>query len=134
MSVGIISIILRRMVNVVGAGAGSSPVRTSFLPGKWLDSIRPIQKMSLTYASICLVNAKDSGMLFVQLRDLHVPVHFSVLASLTALLQFEPSIVNRFVKGLFCTKWWIVTIWSRPGAIISDYTTLLNPKDVLKID
>lgn len=85
MCVGITSHVLRAALSVFYTGAGSNLVRSSFLLSDWRDRTRPMQNMPLKSASDNLLEVIGKIMLFVQLDDLHMSVHFGVLDKLPVL-------------------------------------------------
>lgn len=58
-------------------------------------------------------------MLFVQLGDLHVHVHFGVVTYDTMALLVGTSLINQLVQIILRMDWRIVHIWprQRPGNI-----------------
>lgn len=71
-------------------------------------------------------------LLFVQLRILHVRVHFGVVDDLAVLLQFGTSFIDSAVNGIFPMERRIVPIPSRPVVIISEYMPLSGVLVVLQ--
>lgn len=78
----IISNTLGPAVGVLYTGAGPNLVRTSFLPLKWPNLIRPIHLISLKSAFDSPVHVSHKFMLYAQLFHLHMRVHSGVLCRL----------------------------------------------------
>lgn len=112
----------RSTVSVIDTGSGLILVRTSLLPVKRHDQIRPVLNMSHESTSNHLVNVIGKIMDFVQLGDLHVRVHFSVVENLAVPLLMAASCIERFVSGMLPTERCIVPIRFRPVVAIPDQT------------
>lgn len=78
--------------------------------------------MSLHSASDTPVQVIGKVILFDQLADLHIHVHFGVVNSLAVPLLFGASFIDRFVKRIFSMERFIVPIWSPLVAIIPEYS------------
>lgn len=100
MFVKIASNMSRPMASVYDSGAGPNVFCKSFLPVEWCDCICPINKMSLKPASNSPVNVKGKTMLYVQLGDIHIGVHFSIMENLAVPLLIGTWIIKKFVKGV----------------------------------
>lgn len=132
MCVGITSNMSGPTVSVFDTGARPYLVRSSFLPVKCRDCIRPIHSTSLKSASNNTVHVIGKIMLFVHLRDLHVLAHFSVADSLSVPLLTGTVYIDRFFKVKLSMERCIVPIWSRTVATTSEYTSPSDSTQTLR--
>lgn len=73
-------------------------------------------------------------ILFFQLGDLHVRVHFGFVSNFAVRLLIRTFFIDSFVKGLFLVERRTVRIWPRPVAIFSESTPPSNPLAVSQTD
>lgn len=104
MCVGMTAYILTLMVSVFDINVGPNLGCTSFLQQKLHFFIRPIQNMSLMSASDSIVQAIGKVLLFVQLVDLHVGVHFGVVDRLPVSLLVHTLCFSRAFNEMLQIK------------------------------
>lgn len=109
-------------INVFDTGAGAYVVCTSFLQIKWHEQIRPTHNMSLKSVSNNPMNIIGKVILLVQLADVHVHVHLSVVAPLAVSLLIGTSFIVWFIKRMFHMKRRVFQLLPGPVAIASEYT------------
>lgn len=133
MCIGIMSNIFWPTVSDFNTGAWPNLVRTFFLPLKCCNCICPKHNMFLKSASDSPFHVIRKFIMFVQLSDLHVRVHFGVVAKLVMLLLVGTLVLNRLVKRIFPMERLIVPIQSPSVATISEYPPPSDPLAVLQI-
>lgn len=114
--------ILEPTVSTSDTGAGPSLLRLSLLPVEWRDYILPIHSILLTCLKQTFKRHNQSDVLFVQLGDPHIRVHFGVVHNGSATLLVNPLFIERFVKRVVHMKRFIGTVRSPTISINSEYT------------
>lgn len=134
MCVGITSNILQPSYSVFDAGAEPNLACTLFIQLKWRDCIPPIHNVFLRTVSDSPAQVIGKILLFVQLGNLHVRVHFDLLDNLALPLIFGTPFIDKFALGISLMERYIFPLQSRAVVIISEYTPLSDPLAVLQSD
>lgn len=120
------------MIRVSDTSAGSNPVRTYFLPVKFLDYTCPMHRMFQKSGLDSPVHILHNAVLFVQLSELAFRVRFAAVNNLDVLLLVWKLFIDRFAKRIFPIEQHIISIRSRPFAITSEHTAPLDLLTLLK--